>query len=163
MGKNYTDDELLEEVFGTPHYLCSVAANVQRLIGWNRSMAVALERAENGSPVEDAYFIEKLEKSVNAIGFVLDSKPVDDEIPSRRHEAEEAKEFDDALSIQDITPKTLSALEYDVSLAEFLAEYIDRHEYKSQAGETGALEEVIIEGIQAYEAEVSVTVTVERR
>jgi len=49
----------------------TVAANVEKLIGWNRSMAVALERAEKGSEVEDSYFIEKLRKSVAVLGCSL--------------------------------------------------------------------------------------------
>ena len=47
----------------------TVAANVEKLIDWNRSMAVALERAENGSEVEDQYFIEKLRKSAAVLGY----------------------------------------------------------------------------------------------
>ena len=53
----------------------TVAANVQQLEGWNRSMAGALERAANGSDAEDMYFIEKLEKTANAIGFELKAVP----------------------------------------------------------------------------------------
>ena len=49
----------------------TVAANVQNLIDWNRSMAVALERAENGSEAEDSYFIEKLRKSAAVLGYSL--------------------------------------------------------------------------------------------
>ena len=49
----------------------TVAANVAQLIGWNRSMAVALERAENGCHAEDAYFIEKLRRSAGVLGFLL--------------------------------------------------------------------------------------------
>lgn len=58
----------------------TVAANVQQLIGWNRSMAVALEKAENGSQVEDMFFIEKLEKTAKALGFVLDTAPADESV-----------------------------------------------------------------------------------
>lgn len=49
----------------------TVAANVQNLIGWNRSMAIALERAEKGSPNEDSYFIEKLCKTAAVLGYSL--------------------------------------------------------------------------------------------
>lgn len=49
----------------------TVAANVQPLIIWNRSMAVALEKAENGSEVEDMYFIEKLRCSAALLGYSL--------------------------------------------------------------------------------------------
>ena len=49
----------------------TVAANVDRLIEHNRSMAVALERAENGSDVETMYFLERLEKSANLLGYKL--------------------------------------------------------------------------------------------
>ena len=53
----------------------TVAANVERLIDWNRSMAVALERAEKGSEVEDQYFLEKLSKSAGVLGYVLAPPP----------------------------------------------------------------------------------------
>jgi len=49
----------------------TVAANVTNLIDWNRSMAVALERAEKGSEVEDSYFIEKLRKSAAVLWYSL--------------------------------------------------------------------------------------------
>lgn len=49
----------------------TVAANVNMLIGYNRSMTVALEKAENGSEVEDMYFVEKLAKSARLLGFEL--------------------------------------------------------------------------------------------
>ncbi len=52
----------------------TVSFNVQRLIGYNRSMAVALEKAENGSSVEHSYFVEKLEKTANALNFTLIQK-----------------------------------------------------------------------------------------
>ena len=48
-----------------------VAYNVQNLIGFNRSMAVALDKAENGSECEDMYFIEKLRKPAEALGYKL--------------------------------------------------------------------------------------------
>lgn len=54
----------------------TVAANVQKLIDWNRSMAVALERAENGSEAEDSYFIEKLRKSAAVLGYSLNDELV---------------------------------------------------------------------------------------
>jgi len=57
----------------------TVAANVEKLIDWNRSMAVALERAEKGSEAEDSYFIEKLCKSAGVLGYVLD-------VPARANE-----------------------------------------------------------------------------
>lgn len=49
----------------------TVATNVEALISYNRSMAIALERAEDDSPAEDAYFLEKLERSAIAIGYKL--------------------------------------------------------------------------------------------
>lgn len=49
----------------------TVGANVEALIGFNRSMALALENAEDGSKVEDAYFIEKLKKTANRLGYDL--------------------------------------------------------------------------------------------
>lgn len=49
----------------------TVATNVSRLIDFNRSMAVALKRAEKGSQAEDMYFIEKLEKSALLLGYRL--------------------------------------------------------------------------------------------
>jgi hypothetical protein len=55
----------------------TVAANVAQLIGWNRSMAVALGKAERGSQAEDMYFIEKLERTAHALGFVLDTAPAE--------------------------------------------------------------------------------------
>jgi hypothetical protein len=53
------------------HKMHTVAANVDQLIGWNHSMAVALEKAKRGSQAEDAYFLEKLEKTANVLGLVL--------------------------------------------------------------------------------------------
>ena len=53
----------------------TVAGNVPLLTIWNRSMAVALEKAENGSMVEDIYFLEKLESSANALGYILVKTP----------------------------------------------------------------------------------------
>ncbi len=50
----------------------TIAANVNMLIGHNRSMAVALEKAENGSAVEDMYFIEKLRKTAKLLGYKLE-------------------------------------------------------------------------------------------
>ena len=61
----------------------TVAANVTRLIGWNRSMAVALERAESGSPVEDGYFMEKLRKTAGVLGYVL--APPATPTPTKEH------------------------------------------------------------------------------
>ena len=52
----------------------TVAANVDKLIEHNRSMAIALERAENGSAVEDMYFLEKLEKTANLVNRTLITK-----------------------------------------------------------------------------------------
>ena len=49
----------------------TVAANVDRLTEYNRSMAIALERAESGSAIEDMYFLEKLEKTANLLGYAL--------------------------------------------------------------------------------------------
>lgn len=49
----------------------TVAANVETLISHNRSMAIALDKAENGSQVEDMYFLEKLEKSAILLGYKL--------------------------------------------------------------------------------------------
>ena len=49
----------------------TVAANVDALIGFNRSMAVALDKAERGSSVEDMYFIEKLQKTAERLGYKL--------------------------------------------------------------------------------------------
>ena len=48
----------------------TVAANVQQLIRWNRSMAVALENAEDGSEA-DICFIEKLRQSAAVLGYSL--------------------------------------------------------------------------------------------
>lgn len=63
----------------------TVAANVANLIAWNRSMAVALERAENGSNAEDAYYIEKLRKSAAALGYSMTlCKAPEPERPSER-------------------------------------------------------------------------------
>lgn len=52
----------------------TVAANVNKLTEYNRSMAVALEKAESGSKVEDMYFIEKLEKTANLLNKTLLTK-----------------------------------------------------------------------------------------
>ncbi len=61
----------------------TVAANVERLIGWNRSMAVALERAEKGSEGEDQYCLETLRRSAGGLGFVLE---VSAKVPERASE-----------------------------------------------------------------------------
>lgn len=56
----------------------TVAYNVDSLISFNRSMAVALDKAENGSSCEDGYFIEKLRKTAESLGYELtspDDKP----------------------------------------------------------------------------------------
>jgi len=52
----------------------TVAANVQALTNCNRSMAIALEKAEEGSMVEDVYFIEKLTYTALLLGFKLEKK-----------------------------------------------------------------------------------------
>ena len=56
----------------------TVAANVEDLTVLNREMAVALERAEKGSEVEDDYFIGKLHKSATILGYCLAAIPNDD-------------------------------------------------------------------------------------
>ena len=48
----------------------TVAANAHILIHYNRSMAVALEKAENGEYV-DLYYIENLRKSAAVLGYSL--------------------------------------------------------------------------------------------
>lgn len=45
--------------------------NVGALTDYNRSMRVALQKAYNGSTVEDDYFLEKLEKTANQLGYKL--------------------------------------------------------------------------------------------
>lgn len=49
----------------------TVSCNVETLISLNRSMAVALDKAENGSCVEDMYFLEKLQKTAKQLGYTL--------------------------------------------------------------------------------------------
>lgn len=49
----------------------TVAANVDRLTEYNRSMAIALDKAENGSDAEDMYFTEKLAKTAKLLGYEL--------------------------------------------------------------------------------------------
>ena len=48
-----------------------VLENVTALEGFNQSMKCAIDKAKNGSIAEDSYFIEKLEKTANRMGFVL--------------------------------------------------------------------------------------------
>lgn len=187
----------------------TVAANVQLLTSWNRSMAVALEKAERGSQAEDMYFIEKLEKTADALGFVLDTAPAEELKEPPVSPSEQAMSTNEKLVEQAKTetickgcgePKDvgmivcwecfkyrtdITSLKYyegtfagwlettkeltekpsefvGQTLAQFLAEFIDRHEYKAQAGEVGALEEVIAEGILAHESTEGVTVKVVR-
>lgn len=64
----------------------TVAANAKNLIGWNRSMAVALERAENGSQAEDGDFIEKLRKSAAVLGYSLALCKDAESVPERPSE-----------------------------------------------------------------------------
>ncbi len=51
--------------------MSKVLLNIEALISFNRSMAIALEKAENGSRAEDGYFFEKLEKTADRLGFDL--------------------------------------------------------------------------------------------
>lgn len=53
----------------------TVAANVEDLITWNRSMATVLDEAEAGNEPHDAYFIELLRRSAGVLGFVLAPPP----------------------------------------------------------------------------------------
>lgn len=53
----------------------SVKANVSALIDFNRSMAVALDKAAYGSDAEDMYFLEKLGKTAARLGFRLEVLP----------------------------------------------------------------------------------------
>lgn len=53
----------------------TVATNITALIEFNRSMAVALEKAEKGSTAEDMYFLEKLGKTAGRLGFRLEVLP----------------------------------------------------------------------------------------
>jgi hypothetical protein len=51
--------------------MSKVLENVEILKDHHRSMGVALSKATMGSPVEDGYFLEKLEKTANRMGFKL--------------------------------------------------------------------------------------------
>ena len=48
-----------------------VKDSVEQLKSFNASMKCAISKAENGSNAEDGYFMEKLEKTVNLMGFDL--------------------------------------------------------------------------------------------
>lgn len=71
----------------------TVAANVYDLISLNRLMAVALNRAEKGSPDEDSYFIEKLCKSAKALGFVLDTAPVEERAETKAQDDDDLEDL----------------------------------------------------------------------
>ena len=51
--------------------MSKVKDNVAYLKSMNQSMWCALLKAENGSTVEDGYFMEKLEKSASCMGYEL--------------------------------------------------------------------------------------------
>ena len=53
----------------------TVAANFVALIAFNQSMACALGKASRGSKYEDGYFVEKLEKTADRLGYNLVKKP----------------------------------------------------------------------------------------
>ena len=49
----------------------TVVANIDLLMCYSKSMAVALAKAKNGSQAEDMYFLEKLEKTAKLLGYTL--------------------------------------------------------------------------------------------
>ncbi len=51
--------------------MSTVRANVDALSAYIKSMLCAVGKAERGSDVEDMYFVEKLEKTANRLGYDL--------------------------------------------------------------------------------------------
>ncbi|KKN48404.1 hypothetical protein LCGC14_0653510 [marine sediment metagenome] len=51
--------------------MSTVRANVDVLSAYLQSMQCAIGKAKRGSDVEDMYFIEKLEKMANRLGYNL--------------------------------------------------------------------------------------------
>ncbi len=51
--------------------MSKVKANVTALSDYIQSMLCAVGKAERGSGVEDMYFVEKLEKIANRLGYDL--------------------------------------------------------------------------------------------
>ena len=52
-------------------YESKVLENLTALQDYLCSMTCALDKAENGSPVEDSYFLEKLGRAANRMGYKL--------------------------------------------------------------------------------------------
>jgi hypothetical protein len=51
--------------------MSKVLENLEALKDFHRSMGCALTKATMGSPCEDGYFLEKLEKTAHRMGFEL--------------------------------------------------------------------------------------------
>jgi len=51
--------------------MSKVQENLEALKSFHRSMGCALSKATMGSPAEDGYFLEKLEKSAGRMGYEL--------------------------------------------------------------------------------------------
>ena len=51
--------------------MSKVSENLEALKSFHRSMGCALSKATMGCPVEDGYFLEKLEKSASRMGYEL--------------------------------------------------------------------------------------------
>jgi hypothetical protein len=51
--------------------MSKVLENVVGLDSFNLSMRCAIDKAMHGSDVEDAYFLEKLEKTAHTMGYDL--------------------------------------------------------------------------------------------
>jgi hypothetical protein len=54
--------------------MSKVKNNIQALKSYIDSMKCAIGKAERGSDCEDSYFIEKLEKMANRMGYELKKK-----------------------------------------------------------------------------------------
>ena len=54
--------------------MSTVKANVDALSAYIQSMLCAVGKAKKGSDCEDMYFIEKLEKTANRLGYNLIKK-----------------------------------------------------------------------------------------
>ena len=57
--------------------MSKVKTNVVALSSYLRSMQRAVGKAERGSEVEDIYFVEKLERAADRLGYRLVEKRID--------------------------------------------------------------------------------------
>ena len=56
--------------------MSKVKENRGRLSGYLASMRCAVDKAKNGSDAEDGYFLEKLEKAANCLGYGLTKQTI---------------------------------------------------------------------------------------